>query len=151
MNHNQQPSEAFGLPVHGTHAEPALPPGFIPMRLVLQPSGAIIEVNRPDTLVGRHTEADIRLPLPDVSRRHCRLVCGEGGWQVIDLNSLNGVAVNGESVLQAPLHDGDVIRIGGFTFAVDLAGQSQGPAISSTGGGQVQSIAQTLGGLRQAS
>jgi pSer/pThr/pTyr-binding forkhead associated (FHA) protein len=119
-----RPPEANGLPVQGSHRparpEPDTPPEFTPLRLVLQPSGATIELNRPDMLVGRHSEADVRLPLPDVSRRHCRFLCVEGCWQVVDLNSLNGVYVNDEPVLQAALHQGDLVRIGGFTFAVDL-------------------------------
>jgi pSer/pThr/pTyr-binding forkhead associated (FHA) protein len=94
-------------------------------------------------LVGRHSEADIRLPLPDVSRRHCRLLFVEGCWQVVDLNSLNGVHVNGEAVLQAPLVEGDLLRIGGFTFAVELGGppaEAPGPPPE----GPVHSILQTL-------
>jgi pSer/pThr/pTyr-binding forkhead associated (FHA) protein len=96
------------------------PANFVPLRLVLQPTGAAINLTRPDVLAGRHSEADIRLPLPDVSRRHCRFVWVEECWQVIDLNSLNGVFVNDEQVLQAPLQQGDRVRIGGFTFIVDL-------------------------------
>ena len=96
------------------------PPDCVPLRLVLQPGGAVIEVFRPEALVGRHSTADVRLPLPDVSRRHCRLQWVEGCWQVFDLNSLNGVYVNDEAVLQAPLHTGDLLRVGGFTFAVEL-------------------------------
>src|SRR5262245_55447348 len=122
------------------HTEVDLPPDFVPLRLVLQPSGTVVEVNRPDMLVGRHTEADVRLPLPDVSRRHCRLVCTEGCWQVIDLNSLNGTQVNGEQVLQAPLEQGDLLRIGSFTFAVDLTGK----AGSLDPAGHVRSILDTL-------
>jgi pSer/pThr/pTyr-binding forkhead associated (FHA) protein len=122
--------------------EPALPEAeFIPLRLVLQPSGATIRVDRTDTLIGRHTEADIRLPLPDVSRRHCRLMFVEGCWQVIDLNSLNGISVNGEAVLQAPLEPGDLLRIGGFTFAVELGSPAEQPAPSN---GHVRSILETL-------
>src|SRR5439155_23662786 len=118
----------------------ALPANFNPLRLVLQLSGAIIAVNRPDMLVGRHTECDIRLPLPDVSRRHCRLQFSEAGWQVVDLNSLNGIQVNGEPVLQAVLGQGDLLRIGSFTFCVDLA-----PPDGSTGStGHVPGILQTL-------
>lgn len=122
------------------HDQADLPTDFVPLRLVLQPTGAPIELNRPDMLIGRHTEADIRLPLPDVSRRHCRLLFSEGCWQVIDLNSLNGIQVNGEQVLQAPLEHGDLLRIGGFTFAVDLSARlnEQDPA------GHVRSIIETL-------
>jgi len=143
MENGNNLSDAGGLPVQGPHlrlhAESILPPNFAPMRLVLQPAGAVIEVSRPDTLVGRHTEADIRLPLPDVSRRHCRLVFAEGCWQVIDLNSLNGIQVNGEQVLQAPLQQGDLLRIGGFIFAVDLTQRNAG-----ADSGHMQSIIKTL-------
>ena len=91
-------------------------------------------------MIGRHTEADIRLPLPDVSRRHCRLQFVEGCWQVVDLNSLNGIQINGQQVLQGPLEQGDLLRIGGFTFAVDLTGN----AAVADANGHVQSILKTL-------
>jgi pSer/pThr/pTyr-binding forkhead associated (FHA) protein len=98
----------------------SLPPGFAPLRLVLQPSGATLELMQPDVLVGRHSSADVRLPLPDVSRRHCRLVFGKGCWQVIDLHSLNGIYLNDQPISQGTLEAGDLLRIGGFTFLVAL-------------------------------
>jgi pSer/pThr/pTyr-binding forkhead associated (FHA) protein len=107
------------------------PDDLVPLRLVLQPSGISVEVNRRDVVVGRHSEADVRLPLPDVSRRHCRLQFVEGCWQVIDLNSLNGVFLNGEQVLQAPLEDGDELRVGGFTFLVELPPEEQADPVRS--------------------
>jgi pSer/pThr/pTyr-binding forkhead associated (FHA) protein len=99
--------------------------GFIALRLVLQPTGASVEVNRSDVVIGRHSQADIRLPLPDVSRRHCRLTFVAGCWQVIDLQSLNGVFLNGEQILQAPLAEGDELRIGGFTFLVEFCHEEE--------------------------
>jgi pSer/pThr/pTyr-binding forkhead associated (FHA) protein len=102
-------------------AAPAgLPPGFIPLRLVLQPSGVTLELDLPDMILGRHSDADLRLPMPDVSRHHCRFVWAAGTWSVIDLNSLNGVDVNGMTVQRSKLVQNDVVRIGGFTFTVDL-------------------------------
>src|SRR5947209_10480206 len=130
MDDPTPPREAEGLPVQGPYGPRAgeeLPPDFVPLRLVIQPGGVAIELGRPDLLAGRHSAADVRLPLPDVSRRHCRFLFVEGCWQVVDLNSLNGVFVNDEPVLQAPLRQGDLVRIGGFTFAVDL-GRPPGPA-----------------------
>src|SRR4051794_5528016 len=115
---------------------------FVPMRLVLHPGGATIDVDKPNVLVGRHTDCDVRLPLPDVSRRHCRLQFVEGGWQVIDLNSLNGVQVNGEAVLQAPIQKGDRLKIGSFTFAVGLRGEHKPRAA-----GHGESILETLAGF----
>jgi hypothetical protein len=124
MDEKNKPAEAAGLPLQGPHwhrSGPAeLPPAFVPLRLVLQPGGQMVELPHPDMLLGRHTDADLRLPLPDVSRRHCRCVFRDGAWQVEDLNSLNGTYVNGERVQQAPLRKRDLLAIGGFTFEVDL-------------------------------
>ena len=138
--------EAVALPTIGLrlHAEAELPPAFVPLRLVLQASGSVIEVTRPDAIVGRHTEADIRLPLPDVSRRHCRLVFQDGGWQILDLNSLNGVMVNDKPILQAPLEQDDRLRIGGFHFVVDLT-----PDAGLAGSSHVQSILKSLAAPRR--
>jgi pSer/pThr/pTyr-binding forkhead associated (FHA) protein len=88
--------------------------------LVLKPGGLAVELTRADTLVGRHSDADVRLSLPDVSRRHCRFKFASGRWQVVDLNSLNGVFVNGEQVQQATLDHGDRVQIGGLTFEVEI-------------------------------
>ena len=96
------------------------------VRLILQPSGRTLEVTSGDILIGRHSEADVRLPLPDVSRRHCRLVYAEGSWRVFDLHSLNGVFVNGEQVEQAFIHHGDKLRVGGFVIEVEFEQALQG-------------------------
>lgn len=128
MDHEHEPTEAAlgsPLPPLRLRSTQPPPPSFVPLRLALQPGGASVVADKPDVLIGRHTDADVRLPLPDVSRRHCRLLFAEGRWQVIDLNSLNGVHVNGEQVLQAGLDHGDRLKIGGFTFVVDLSGQDR--------------------------
>jgi pSer/pThr/pTyr-binding forkhead associated (FHA) protein len=98
---------------------------LFPLRLWMQPAGLMIELTEPDNLVGRHSSADVRLPLPDVSRRHCRFVYTSGRWQIVDLNSLNGVFVNEERVEQTDLRDGDQVRVGGFTFAVEFPRTSE--------------------------
>jgi pSer/pThr/pTyr-binding forkhead associated (FHA) protein len=98
-----------------------------PLRLLLQPGGLCVEINRPDMLLGRHSTADVRLSLPDVSRRHCRFVYGDGNWRVFDLNSLNGLFVNGERLQEATVFHGDRIRIGSLTFQIELDAE-QAPA-----------------------
>jgi hypothetical protein len=96
------------------------PAGFVPMGLVLVPTGMRVDVTKAEAVVGRHTDADVRLPLPDVSRKHCRFVFADGRWHVLDLNSTNGVYVNNKRVDQAGLNHRDRVKIGGFTFEVDL-------------------------------
>jgi pSer/pThr/pTyr-binding forkhead associated (FHA) protein len=84
-------------------------------------------------VAGRHSSADLRLPLPDVSRRHCRFAFSNGSWQVFDLSSLNGLFVNNERVEQAMLHHLDLIRIGSYTFQVVLEGVSANSAFPALG------------------
>jgi len=96
-----------------------LPPDFCPLQLLLQPSGLSFTLGKPTQLVGRHSDADLRLPMADVSRRHCRFEFADGGWRVRDLSSLNGTFLNGERVTEAPVRPGDEVQLGGFTFVVE--------------------------------
>ncbi len=114
--------EDAGMETSPSSDEPAA--AFAPLRLVLQPTGAVLEVSQAEVIVGRHSEAEVRLPLPDVSRRHCRIVHNGEKWEIIDLESLNGVWVNDRGVERAVLNHGDRIRLGGFTFMVDLSTQA---------------------------
>jgi len=100
-----------------------LPDGFVPLHLELRtldqvPQVRTLAVDRPIVVVGRHSEADVCLAFPDVSRRHCRLSFHDGFWHISDLNSLNGLFVNGERVHEAVLQEGDYVRVGAVTFIV---------------------------------
>lgn len=151
MDEKNPPSEGSGLPLQGPHwhrgpgAEPA---EWVPLRLRLQPGGQSVELPSQNVLIGRHTDADVRLPLPDVSRRHCRCFWADGLWQIVDLNSLNGIYVNGQRVQQADLHHGDVIGIGGFAFEVDLSAADPNDAVRTrqveNGADLLQSLAELL-------
>jgi hypothetical protein len=72
-------------------------------------------------VLGRSREADIVLEDPNVSRRHAELRRDEGGWQIVDLGSTNGIKVNGRRVDNQPLNRGDQITIGvtDLTFELD--------------------------------
>jgi pSer/pThr/pTyr-binding forkhead associated (FHA) protein len=123
MDDSHAHTPSGGLPLQGPHwntVHPELPNDFCALRLVLQATGQSVELDRPVVLLGRHSEADVRLPLPDVSRRHCRFSFADGGWCVADLNSLNGTFVNGQRVVTTALNGGDTLKVGGFTFTVEL-------------------------------
>ncbi len=128
----------------GTPAAPDRPADFLPLRLVLRPGGVSVELTRPDVLVGRHSEADVRLPLPDVSRRHCRFTFAGGRWHVRDLKSLNGTFVNDEPVEDAPVGHGDRVRVGGFTFEADLSGAAPDGEVLRAEDGVLLSISRAL-------
>src|SRR5262245_61090484 len=147
MDDSRRDAEAAGLAGSGSHAASdcdGLPPQFVPLRLVMRPGGVAVELTRPDMLLGRHSEADIRLPLPDVSRRHCRFVFRDGFWYVRDLKSLNGTYVNEQPVEYTAIFHGDTVRIGGFVFAVDLSGAAGAAEVVGTSDGVLLSIPHPL-------
>lgn len=89
-------------------------------------ASAVLEVNNdrlplsaPGILVGRGTESDLRIDDPGVSRRHLELRVDDNAVVTLhDLNSTNGVSVNGHRVGTAVLNDGDVIRLGNTTMTL---------------------------------
>jgi Protein of unknown function (DUF3662)/Inner membrane component of T3SS, cytoplasmic domain len=64
------------------------------------------------TVIGRGTEADIRLTDQAVSRRHAEIRIVNGATMLNDLQSTNGTTINGVAVTTTALSDGDDIRIG---------------------------------------
>ncbi|HMF09872.1 MAG TPA: FHA domain-containing protein, partial [Thermoanaerobaculia bacterium] len=51
-------------------------------------------------------------PFAEVSRHHANVVFTADGYRIVDLNSGNGILVNGKRVTDWLLNDGDVIQIG---------------------------------------
>ncbi len=79
------------------------------LRFVLQE----FDLPRGATIIGRSLDCHLTIEDPLVSRRHARIVVGEGGAQIEDLGSRNGVKVNGAVVRQpTALRNGDRLRIG---------------------------------------
>jgi len=70
--------------------------------------------------IGREKKSKIHLHDKDVSRSHACIWRQEGDIVIEDLNSGNGVFVNGLAVRRVPLKPGDVIRIGSTEFLVHL-------------------------------
>ena len=80
--------------------------------LVVDGPGTRHELTTGRNVIGRGTEADIRLPDTGVSRKHVDVVLDSGTAWVEDLGSTNGTLVNGRRISRQALADGDVIRIG---------------------------------------
>jgi pSer/pThr/pTyr-binding forkhead associated (FHA) protein len=79
-------------------------------------------VTRDMTVIGRREDCDLRIPLGDVSRKHCRLILEGESVRVEDLGSSNGTYRNGERVQQAELSAGDTLQIGPVVFVLQVDG-----------------------------
>jgi Protein of unknown function (DUF3662)/FHA domain len=63
-------------------------------------------------VVGRSNDCDITVDDANVSRRHAEIRREEGAYWIVDLDSTNGVTVNGKRVERARLTPDDEILIG---------------------------------------
>ena len=93
----------------------------MPSRLVPlnPPQGPAISLTRPIFLVGRHPECDIRIDLPQISRRHCCLAMAHDQIIIRDLGSRHGVWLNGRQIQEARLKAGDEIAIGHLLYRLE--------------------------------
>ncbi len=74
--------------------------------------------------VGRREGCDIVLRFPNISGHHCLLAIDEGYWFVKDLNSQNGVRVNGQKLIgetRKRLDPGDTLTIARHKFEVQYS------------------------------
>lgn len=85
--------------------------------------GHTIAITNDRAVIGRSRDCDVMLDDVNSSRRHCEVVRGRKGWEVVDLGSTNGTEINGRRVGRGPLADGDRITVGGseIVFGCDEA------------------------------
>jgi Protein of unknown function (DUF3662)/FHA domain len=91
-------------------------------RLVLEVNGTRHPLQPPGLVIGRGSEADLRINDPGISRRHAQIQVQTSGpdlrIDIFDLGSTNGIKVNGQKVQQAALEEGSRIEIGSTRMLV---------------------------------
>ncbi len=89
-----------------------------PLRVLVRQDGGsevVYPIGR-RTSIGRMADNDIQIDTANVSRHHAVLLSGTEQCIVEDLNSTNGVLVNGRRVVRQVLHDGDILFVGRTEF-----------------------------------
>lgn len=115
-------------------------------------SGARFELSdQNDNFLGRDWECRVVLNDPQCSRQHARVYAEEDNWWIEDNASSNGTYVNGQTIKQARLMDGTLIRIGESMFTFRETAQSlpanveeQSSNIDSKAGPQTVILDQTF-------
>jgi predicted component of type VI protein secretion system len=103
------------MPVNGFGSGHAI----MPARLVALDEGPDIPLDRAMVVVGRHPQCDARLDSLRVSRHHCCMTQDHGEVLVRDLNSTNGIRINGQRVEMGRLRPGDELSIAHIRFRFD--------------------------------
>jgi pSer/pThr/pTyr-binding forkhead associated (FHA) protein len=79
-------------------------------------------LERDVTVIGRREDCDLRIPLTEVSRKHCRLIKTPNGLRLEDLGSSNGTFHNGNRVQETMTEPGDRIQVGPVQFIAQIDG-----------------------------
>ncbi|CAL9469048.1 FhaA domain-containing protein [Streptomyces sp. enrichment culture] len=90
-------------------------PGAGQVRRWIEINGTRHQISRPTLVLGRSTDADVRIDDPGVSRRHCEIRTGTPST-IQDLGSTNGIVVDGQHTTRATLRDGSRIVVGSTTI-----------------------------------
>ncbi|TQK68497.1 MULTISPECIES: DUF3662 and FHA domain-containing protein [unclassified Nocardioides] len=101
-------------------------------RAVLEVNGTQHPLRAPGLVVGRGSEADLRINDPGISRRHAEFLitsptpqsgtttAGPVHVEVHDMGSTNGIRVDGQKVARAALQDGSRVQIGHTSLVLRL-------------------------------
>jgi predicted component of type VI protein secretion system len=90
-------------------------------------SGKTLDVSKA-TIIGRGDTAQLQISDKAASREHCKVFEQGGAWVVADLNSRNGIKINGVSSTRKNLAHGDKIVIGETTIEFEAGGGGGAPA-----------------------
>lgn len=94
-------------------------------------AGAEFLLNRDLIRIGRSEDLDISIDHKSISHEHAELQIENGKVTVFDLDSANGIRINGTETSRAILEAGDVLEIGviRFRFVAQRTAQSLAPAV----------------------
>ncbi|MEU9706876.1 FHA domain-containing protein, partial [Streptomyces sp. NPDC047981] len=92
-----------------------MPASGAQVRRWIEINGTRHQISRPTLVLGRSTDADVRIDDPGVSRRHCEIRTGTPST-IQDLGSTNGIVVDGQHTTRATLRDGSRIVVGSTTI-----------------------------------
>ena len=94
------------------HVEAVLAAGGGGAYGLVLPNGHRVGLGEERVVIGRLAECDITIDDPRVSRRHAEVRPDYGAHRLVDLGSMNGTTVNGVTVSEHTLAEGDTIGVG---------------------------------------
>jgi pSer/pThr/pTyr-binding forkhead associated (FHA) protein/outer membrane protein assembly factor BamD (BamD/ComL family) len=104
MGRQMDPGESAGIGKVTSHARLVM--------LTPPEPGREIDLTVNLYVVGRSEEANLRIEDPSISRAHARMDGENHQWTISDLDSINGVTINGAKRDDYVLKSGDVVELG---------------------------------------
>jgi ABC transport system ATP-binding/permease protein len=106
------PLRAIGDRGTGPGNQPASRPAARLVVLTTDLAGMEIALDKASLVIGRTEENDVLLNHRSISRHHAKIVRDGDHYTIVDLQSANGIRVNGEDYERIELNAGDVIELG---------------------------------------
>jgi pSer/pThr/pTyr-binding forkhead associated (FHA) protein len=104
------PLRAIGERAAGN--QPASRPAARLVVLTTDLAGMEIPLDKASLVIGRTEENDVLLNHRSISRHHAKVVRDGDHYTIVDLQSANGIRVNGEDYERIELNAGDVVELG---------------------------------------
>ncbi|HRE88217.1 MAG TPA: FHA domain-containing protein, partial [Myxococcota bacterium] len=79
-------------------------------------AGTEYPLEQETSILGRTGENDVKVDHHSISRNHAKVVVKDGQVRMVDLQSKNGIRVNGEFWEESILKSGDIIELGKVQF-----------------------------------
>ena len=87
-------------------------PGRLTVHLSNLPARRLYVEEGKEYVIGRGADCDLQINHPQLSRRHARLSWQEEAWLFFDLDSKNGLVVNGRKVASSPIGNDGWVQFG---------------------------------------
>ena len=104
------------VPHPGATGTPAAAPEWSAELIRVDGERAVTHVLSRRTRIGRAVGCEVQIDSGSVSRHHALILVGPRDSIIEDLNSTNGVLVNGRKVSRQLLNDGDAVTVGEIQF-----------------------------------
>lgn len=88
--------------------------------------GDPIPLMKKSLMIGRRESCDIVLRFSNVSAHHCQLTLNGGYWYVKDLDSRNGLKVNGVRVKEKRIDPGDELAVAKHAYEMQYSPYENG-------------------------
>jgi pSer/pThr/pTyr-binding forkhead associated (FHA) protein len=96
----------------GSDGQPAAGPPARMLVLTTDLAGTEFALDKASLVIGRTDENEVVLNHRSISRHHAKVVREGDHYTIVDLQSANGVRVNGEDYERIELNPGDVVELG---------------------------------------
>jgi len=101
------------------------------LRIIVKLSDSVtkeFKTDQNEIIIGRDPGSDIQIDNIAISREHARIVKGPNDYFIEDLNSINGIFIDGRKFNKKFLKTGDEIVIGKYTLQIVL---EEDPAVQN--------------------